>query len=405
MFSCFFSKRASLTAIIPLVMCLTLEANQTKNFDKIWAAAKSQIAPKIKSKSFTEKSRLELRQRVKATKTAEELAAILNPFLVSLNISHTFLYHINNPDYFLMRSLFTTKNPNEPKIYHVGMQVQELRGHYVVRNVLEGYPAQKAGVQRGDIIETVNGQPFHPLKSFSEKSRPYKTTILRNEKLLNFSFETVYEGIQASLIEATKKSVRIFEKNNKKIGYIHLWSGTDDGFLSALKDALSNQLKETDSLILDLRDGFGGAWWDYLDPFYPDSKNYFVATKIARDGSRTEMRADLYSNQNPYKKPMVVLINEGVRSGKEAISYHLQKTKRAILVGTPTAGAFVGGKAIFADEKSDYLLYLSTFEMLLDGEQIEGVSVKPDILVENSINESLKEDPQLLKALEIAGMK
>ncbi len=99
---------------------------------------------------------------------------------------------------------------------------------------------------------------------------------------------------------------------------------------------------------------------------------------------------------------MVALINEGVRSGKEAIAFNLQKTKRATLVGTPTAGAFVGGKGIFADENKNYLLYLSTFEMLLDGKKIEGVSVKPDVLIEYPLEGSFTEDPQLLNAIEIA---
>jgi len=387
-------------AVIAIV--IPAEADQTLHFDRIWSTARSQIAPREKSDLFTEDKRIELRRAAKNASSIAELAALVNPFLLSLNVSHTYLYDSKNPDYYMLRSLFTTRDVNEPKLRHVGMQVQKNQDGYVVRNVLEGYPAGRAGIRRGDVMQTSDGREFHPFDSFANSDHVRRVTVLRNGQRLHFKLRPVHEGLHASFLQATRNSVRVIERAGKKIGYIHLWSGTDDSFLQALKDALATKLKETDALILDLRDGFGGAWWNYLDPFYSDSKSYFVATRIDRDGIRSDLKSEVYSNKDPYTKPMVVLINEGVRSGKEALAFQFKKTKRATLVGTATAGVFVGGKGHFADENEDYILFLSNFEMLLDGQRIEGVSVQPDVLVESSLAHSSSEDSQLLKAIELA---
>jgi carboxyl-terminal processing protease len=100
---------------------------------------------------------------------------------------------------------------------------------------------------------------------------------------------------------------------------------------------------------------------------------------------------------------MVVLINEGVRSGKEALAYQFKKTRRALLVGTRTAGAFLAGKGFFAEEDHGYLLYLAVKDVRLDGQEIEGQGVSPDREVPYPLEKSLARDPQLAAALEHLG--
>ncbi len=91
--------------------------------------------------------------------------------------------------------------------------------------------------------------------------------------------------------------------------------------------------------------------------------------------------APAQSNQDAYTGPMSVLINSGTRSGKEALAYQFAKTRRATVIGTTSAGAFTGGKGVFAERDVDYLLYLAVLEIRLDDRTIEGVGVAPHIRV------------------------
>ncbi len=96
---------------------------------------------------------------------------------------------------------------------------------------------------------------------------------------------------------------------------------------------------------------------------------------------------------------MVVLINEGVRSGKEALAYQFKKSKRATLIGTKTKGAFSVGRGIFNKEKQPYFLYLATAELLLDNNKIEGFGIYPNIQIPYPLQKNTATDPQLEAAL------
>lgn len=96
---------------------------------------------------------------------------------------------------------------------------------------------------------------------------------------------------------------------------------------------------------------------------------------------------------------MVVLINEGVRSGKEALAYQFKKSNRATLIGTKTKGAFSAGRGIFNEEKQPYFLYLATAELLLDGNKIERSGISPTIQIPYPLQKSTATDPQLEAAL------
>jgi len=100
---------------------------------------------------------------------------------------------------------------------------------------------------------------------------------------------------------------------------------------------------------------------------------------------------------------MVVLSNESVRSGKEALAYQFKRTKRAFVVGRQTAGAFVAGKGFFADENLRYLLYLAVKGVLRDGNDLGGRGIAPDREVVFPLGSTLAEDPQLRAALEHFG--
>ena len=259
----------------------------------------------------------------------------------------------------------------------------------------------RQGLRRGDVLVSVNGKPFHPFDSFNDGAQLFRINLLRNGTKARIPVNAVYESPHESFWKATANSVKRYDFNGLQIGYLHLWSGTNERFLTTLKKAVLETFVETDGLILDLRDGFGGAWWDYLDPFFADTETYFKPRLDTREGTGEETSAPPHRNDPYYQKPLVVLINEGVRSGKESLAYQFKKTQRATLVGTTTRGAFTAGKGIFADEDQQYLLYLAIGEAFLDGQKIEGIGIQPDIIVPWPLNSSAENDPQLETARQV----
>ncbi len=310
---------------------LLAESKFESAFKNVWNESKQQIYPEaLVEKYFTDENKSVLLRDIKKVDSWYSFERILNPFLLSLNVSHTYFYSVENEDYYFMRSLFTSKDLMNPKIYHIGMQTKKDGDYFYVRTTLEGYPASRIGLRRGDKLLSVNQKPFHPYLSFNEpSSKAYKIKFERNNKIFKKSIKPIFESPHWSFVNASINSAKVFSINKKKIGYYHLWTGTHPSALEEFKKALSNKLtpKNTDGLIIDLRDGFGGAWWAYLDPFFVNRTSYFEATIRNKSGEDKVLSPPQQINKDVYTKPIVIISNEGVRSGKESLVYQFKKTK------------------------------------------------------------------------------
>lgn len=366
--------------------------------DEFWSTAKNKIYPEhLANKYFTKEAYLRLQRKASETSEIYELTPLINDFLSDIPVSHTHFYDSHTIDFYLFRSMFSTREIDSPEVNHIGAQFTTLNGAYVVRDVLSGYPAETIGLRRGDRILKANKSAFHPYNSFNPSGRNVRLTVQRNNLTKHFFVDAVNENPNLSMNRAIERSSKIFDKNGKHFGYVRLWSGTHKSNLEVFRKVVI-QLGEADGLILDLRDGYGGAWYEYLDLFFPDRKNYFNFTITNRNGTE-HYTPDQKNNAWHYAGPMVVLINEGTRSGKEALAYQFQKSHRALLIGTPTQGAFSAGEGIFNDVDTPFFLYLATAEYHLDGKKIEGVGINPDISIRYDLSNSLSSDPQLDLAL------
>lgn len=141
-----------------------------ESFEKIWNVAQENIYPIDRQAHFSDERHAQLKRQLNGTKSLQELAAVVNPFLDQLKVSHTRLYAEPDPDYYFFRSLFATHYAESPKVFHVGGQfLRASNGTWLVKAVLDGFPLYKAGLRRGDHIVEVNGKTFHPIVSFTGK--------------------------------------------------------------------------------------------------------------------------------------------------------------------------------------------------------------------------------------------
>ena len=386
--------------ISALAETINVSISPKQIFDRFWQEAKSKIYTIEREKEFfTEKNFQILKKKIEAANNIYDLTPVINSFLQRLQISHTQFYDNHSIDFYMFRSMFLTQDITLPKVNHIGTQYTIIDNHFVVREVLDGYPAAIAGIRRGDILLESNGKPFHPYHSFNPYEENIQLKLLRNQKILTMLVDAISENPNYSFYKAMLQSKRTYKIKGRKVGYIHLWSGTHKNILSMFKKIIENEFHDNDGIILDLRGGFGGAWYDYLDPFFPDRNNFFEYTWIDREGKSALHKPEFKTNTSYFSRPMVVLINEGVRSGKEALAYQFKKSNRATLIGTKTKGAFSVGRGIFNKEKQPYFLFLATAELLLDGNKIEGLGISPNIHIPYPLQQNTATDPQLEAAL------
>jgi carboxyl-terminal processing protease len=146
---------------------------------------------------------------------------------------------------------------------------------------------------------------------------------------------------------------------------------------------MRGEFAQADGLVLDLRGGWGGAVAEYTDAFNP--AHPFMQMRGREGGWSTVSRV--------WDKPLVILIDEGTRSGKEMVSDALQRAGVATLVGTPTAGAVLGGTTFPLSDGS--LLMVAVADVRLDGRRLEANPVEPDVFVERPLPYCNGADPQL----------
>lgn len=345
---------------------------------EIWEFSGKNIHPERLGDRFDSKTLKQLEEELRSADNVP-LADVLNPFLDSLGVSHTQFYDRRHQTYYMLRSLFATGDLDAPQLYTIGVHLND-KEPGVVRAVMEGSPAAASGVRRGERIVAVDGVPFESLLQWQYDSSIW-LTIENQAGRRDVQLHPVRQSFHRALARATVASQRVVNCQDRRIGYLHLWSGTHDVFLDALNDAVSSAKDNNlDGFILDLRDGYGGAWFEYLDPFFSNRDDYFVATAYSRDEPFT-LSAEPQNNPDFWDGLLTVIINGGTRSGKESLAYQFKKTGRAKLFGTTTWGAFAGGFAVFVERKVDYFLFLSVRETRLDGTAIEGAGVSPDIVV------------------------
>lgn len=338
------------------------------------------------------------KEKILNSKTLKELTDNVNECLKSLNTSHCRILSLNDETYHFLKSLFGSYSKEKNVDKGVKLFIGFVAGgpdkvYNTVRFVLNDSPASKAGIKIGDKLVSVNGVKYFGYINFiSSGKQKYDLTLDRKGKLIKTTLEPQLIDVYSGYTKCTRASAKTTEIDGLKIGYFHLWTG-GNGCHEALNDALCDELKDSDGLILDLRSGYGANDLVDLDRFYRDPANYPDLSFITRKGKVERIR--YY-----YEKPLVAIINGGSRSGKELIAYSLKKSGRAKLVGTTTSGSVVAGKLFKVDKYIS--LYLAINDVKIDGKRLEGSGVAPDFKVSfDQIKYLEGKDSQLSKAKEI----
>jgi carboxyl-terminal processing protease len=388
-----------LALLLALVSARPSVAGMESAFDCAWTAARDHIHDERRARTwFSDSARLALRARAERARDADELATILNPFLDALNVSHTTLMTDSDLAFYLHRGTYAIDSVDFLAVAHIGVQGDFVPDGFLVRNTFEGFPADRAGLRRGDVLVSIDGRRFRPFGGF-EAERPAVLSLRRNGRSMVVTVTPVLRSVQRSMLEAMRNSVRRVEVDGRRVGILHLWTLLYPTIQKAFTEIVVDSLADCDGIVLDLRDGFGGWWLPYADAFFADRSGYPVVRFERRSGASGVVRADSVPPHRWYSRPLVLIVNEGSRSGKEGLAWQLRKAGRARLVGTTTAGAFRGGELFRCQEEPRALLMVAGNMLWLDDVAIENTGVAPDVRVEHPARSSLPGDPQLERAL------
>ena len=344
------------------------------------------------------------RPKAEAAGSHEELAAVINAMLATLNASHTSYYTRDEPAYYQLADIFSgaLQRRGLQRIFPKGevsypgigvfTQTDGQRRTFIT-GVIEGAPGHRAGLLLGDEIVSADAGAFRPVASFREKvGAPVLLSIRRfpGDSPLAFNVAPAALHPNDMFLQGLKSSARIIMSGGARVGYVHVWSYAGRVYQSALEDLISEgPLREADALIWDLRDGWGGAQPQYLDLFNPRAPTMQVKN---RNGETGFIDAK-------WRKPVAALINGGTRSGKEVLAYGFKEYRIGELVGSRTEGAVLAATAFLIGD--DGLLLLAVEDVLVDGTRLEGVGVTPTIEVAFDARYAAGRDPQLERAVQI----
>lgn len=310
--------------------------------------------------------------------------------LAELETSHTAYFSPDDPRNAELRSIFDHLFP-ALQTDSVGAQFIEHDGGWVTARVFPGGPAAAAGLLRGDRVVSADGAPFAPGRAFSgHAGRAVTLSLLRAQGKLEQTISVVPERTapKAEWLSAQRTASRVIDHAGRRIAYAWLWSCAGTEHQELLEDFIVDAAG-ADALVVDFRDGWGGCNPGFVNLFNP----VVPALQIKRrDGESGYLPA--------WRGPLVLLVNGRASSGKEIVAHSLQRAGRATVVGTPTAGAVAAGKPNALADGS--LLYVAVGRILVDGVELEGHPIVPDVVAPDALVYAAGRDPQLERALDVA---
>ncbi|NJR61493.1 MAG: S41 family peptidase [Cyanobacteria bacterium CRU_2_1] len=402
----------SAISILVVLLCWSISPilpgmarSQTEVFEEVWQTINENFYDPNFNGVDWNAMRNKYEPLVSQARSREEVAVVINQMLSELNTSHTRFYTPDDPAYYQILGIFSPRSRElqeqvqsflpDGKIEYTGIGIftKTIEDQLFISAILDGSPAAIAGLQVGDQILSVDGQSFHPIHSFENKADQDVTLLIQRSPEPNSQQEIVVTprvfDATTMFIEAQDASIQVLEQNSKKIGYIHIWSYANEQAQQLLEEELLyNQLSETDGFVLDLRDGWGGTPITVLNLYTGRGPS---VTSVFRDGTR-------YISDSHWKKPVVMLVNEGSRSAKEILAYGFQQYEIGAVVGTQTAGAVVAGRPFLMQDGS--LLYVAIADVYVDGDKrLEGIGVTPDVVVPLPLEYAQGVDPQKERAI------
>jgi carboxyl-terminal processing protease len=276
----------------------------------------------------------------------------------------------------------------------LGIEVGMEDGFVKVIAPIDDTPAQRAGLQAGDLIIRIDGKPVKGM------GLDDAVKMMRGKPGTEIGLTVLREGTDRPFrVDLTRDIIHVASVKSRTLqpgfGYLrvaHFQSRTTEDLLKAVAALKEENDGRLAGLVLDLRNNPGGVLNSAVgvsDAFL--SGGLIVYTKGRIDDSVLEFKAgpdDVLDGA-----PLVVLVNSGSASASEIVAGALQDHGRAIVMGDATFGKGSVQTIVPIDDATALKLTTARY-YTPSGRSIQAQGIDPDIVLERGRLE-LAESPDI----------
>ena len=285
----------------------------------------------------------------------------------------------------------------------LGIEVGMENGFVKVIAPIDDTPAERAGVEAGDLIIRLDETPVKGM-TLNDAVK-----IMRGKPGTDILLTIVREGADKPLkITITRDIIKVRSVRARMLepgyGYLRI-SQFQSKSADNLVDAINKLKKEhgggLNGLVLDLRNNPGGVLNGAVavsDAFLTKGMIVYTEGRIADSRLRFNATPDDIIDG----APLVVLVNQGSASASEIVAGALQDHKRAIIIGAQTFGK--GSVQTILPLSSNSALKLTTARYYTpSGRSIQAEGITPDIVLEPLVVASKEKSFTPIKEADLSG--
>lgn len=274
----------------------------------------------------------------------------------------------------------------------IQISVPEAGGGVVVVAPLDGTPADRAGLQPGDLITHVDG------RSIMEKSLREVVAELRGPEGSSVTLRVDRESVRPFDVPLVREIIRmdvVKWRLEGDFGYLRIASFTEntaEDVEDAMREIRQHVGGRLAGLIIDLRNNPGGLLVESVsvsDAFIESGD--IVSTR----GRKSRQRYRATAGDIAAGLPIAVLINKGSASAAEILAGALKDHDRAVLIGGRSFGKGTVQTLIPMGQGAAMKLTTAQYFRPL-GDSVDG-GIRPDVEVEDDVK--TKQDEGLARAI------
>ena len=270
-----------------------------------------------------------------------------------------------------------TREALSSKRVETGLRLEDRGGEVVVLALLDGSPAEEAGIEPGDVLIAVDGRSVQGenILQVTERLKGPEGSqvglgVLRDEEELGFSLKRVELKVPAAswnLISGTD------------VAHLRLTLFSENSAAELEEAATEAREAGARRFVLDLRDNTGGK----LDQAEKTAAQFLPAgtvVYIRKDIEGNERETTVPDDNEPIEAPLVALVNGRSASSSEIVAGTLRDNDRAKVVGETTLGTGTVLDDFVLSDGSAILLGIAEW-LTPNGDPIRGFGIEPDIEV------------------------